>query len=140
MKGEDNMEQAQNFKAKIAGKEYTIVGKKSANHLNAVVDIVNNQLEQLNELAPELTYSDRSILMSVNAVSDQLAKEQQIVDLETEIESLKKQLNSMQAEKTQFKNNQSSSSHYSRRDQKKPKSNLFDESQRVSRQVPFERN
>lgn len=86
------MEEKQKFKATIAGKVYTIVGQKDSNHLQDVVDIVNNQLNQLSELAPELSYSDRSILMSVNAISDQLTKEAEIIKLEEEIKQLKNEL------------------------------------------------
>lgn len=111
------MERNLRFKAKIAGKEYTIVGQKSALHLNSVVDIVNNQLQQLTELTPELSNEDRSILMSINAISDQLIKEQQILELEEEIEQLK----------TQIESKQSARPNYSRRDQSN------------SQQVPYER-
>lgn len=117
------------FKATIAGKEYTIVGQKSPQHLNTVVDIVNNQLEQLMELAPELSTADRSILMSVNAISDQLIKEQHILELEKEIQTLK----------TQIDSKQSSRPNYSRRDQSSSQNELFGNKKNNSQQVPFER-
>lgn len=87
------MEEKNRYVAKIAGKEYVIVGNRSTKHLDSVVELVNQQLDQLSELAPELTYADRSVLMAVNAVSDQLAKEQEIMRLEKEVERLTAQLN-----------------------------------------------
>lgn len=116
------------FKAKIAGKDYTIVGQRSPQHLNTVVDLVNNQLEQLNELAPELSTADRSILMSINAISDQLLKEQQIIELEKEIESLRKQ----QQEKRSPQ--QSNEKGYNN-----TRSELFENNKERSRRVPFNR-
>ena len=82
------MDGKKRFKAKIAGKDYTIVGTLSATHLNTVVDLVNQQIEQLTELAPDLTNADRSILMAVNAVSDQLVKEKRIIELEAALAEL----------------------------------------------------
>lgn len=76
-------------KAKIAGKEYTIVAQRSSEHITAVVELVNQQLEQLKELDPSLSKEDRSILMAVNAMSDQLIKAERIIELEAEVEQLK---------------------------------------------------
>ena len=83
------MDGKKRFKAKIAGKDYTIVGSLSATHLDTVVDLVNQQIDQLTELAPELSNADRCVLMAVNAVSDQLQKEKKILELEAELEKLK---------------------------------------------------
>lgn len=117
------------FKAKIAGKDYTIVGQRSPQHLNTVVDLVNNQLEQLNELAPELSTADRSILMSINAISDQLLKEQQIIELEQEIEALRKE---QQVKRSPQQNNEKGHNGYTR-------SELFENNNNRQRKVPFNR-
>ena len=82
------MENKRRFRATIAGKEYTIVGNRSATHLNQVVELVNQQLDQLTELAPMMSQADRAVLMAVNAVSDQLVKEQRIAELEAELARL----------------------------------------------------
>lgn len=79
------MEEKRRFKAKINEKKYTIIGQKSAQHLNAVVDIVNQQLEQLASIDESLSVADRSILMAINAVSNQLSQEQRILDLEAQL-------------------------------------------------------
>lgn len=83
------MDEKRRVKVTIAGRPYTIVGSRSDQHLNAVVELVNTQLNQLNDLAPELSIADRSILMAINAVSDQLVKENRIMELEAELEALK---------------------------------------------------
>lgn len=83
------MDEKRRFKVMIAGRPYTIVGSRSDQHMNAVVELVNNQLSQLSELAPDLSIADHSILMAVNAVSDQLLKETKIMELEAELAELK---------------------------------------------------
>ncbi|MDO4774866.1 MAG: cell division protein ZapA [Aerococcaceae bacterium] len=75
------------YKALIAGQTYTIVGSRSEQHLDAVTALVNQQLHQLGELAPELSVADRCVLMALNAVSDQLVQEQRIVELEQQLQA-----------------------------------------------------
>ncbi len=84
-KGVYPMSNNKRFKAMIDNRQYTIVGDKSSQHMTAVIELVNQQLEQLKEIAPELSVVDRSVLMAVNAISDQLSKEQQIIELEEKI-------------------------------------------------------
>ncbi|HJF16485.1 MAG TPA: cell division protein ZapA [Globicatella sulfidifaciens] len=83
------MSEKRRFNVTIAGRPYTIVGERSNEHMEAVVELVNTQLSQLSELAPQLSIMDHSILMAVNAVSDQLVKEARIMELEAELEQLK---------------------------------------------------
>lgn len=82
------MTSKQRFKATIDGKQYIIVSDHSNEHILAVVDIINQQLNQLKELDPGLSKEDRSILMAINAVSDQLVKEDQIASLEEDLDTL----------------------------------------------------
>ena len=102
------MTQKQRYKAKIAGKEYVIVGQRSRQHMNAVVDLLNGQLEQLAELTPELSVADRSILMAINALSDQLVQERRLADLETQVQELEGQLD--QKKTSPIQKNQTNSS------------------------------
>ncbi|MGX7107383.1 cell division protein ZapA [Hutsoniella sourekii] len=83
------MSQKQRIKARINDKDYTIVGSKSQEHMNTVADIVNRQLDQLAQLDPSLSIVDRSILMAINAVSDQIDKEREIQALTQELDQLK---------------------------------------------------
>lgn len=84
------MQEKQRHQAKINGKEYTIVSQKSADHIHLVAKLVNQQLDHLSEMAPELTIIDRAILLAVNAVSDQVTKEERMISLEEELDKLKK--------------------------------------------------
>ena len=87
-KGVYSMSDNKRFKAMIDNRQYTIVGDKSSQHMTAVIELVNQQLDQLKEIAPELSVVDRSVLMAVNAISDQLSKEQQIIELEEQLAAL----------------------------------------------------
>lgn len=75
-------------KVTIDGDAYTVVGKYSTDHINVVVDIVNQQMRQLAEIDPTLSVKDRAILMAINAVSDQIVKENKILSLEEKINHL----------------------------------------------------
>lgn len=79
------MEEKYRYKAIIEGKTYTIVGHKSTQHLDAVVQVLNQQLEQLSHLDPSLTKEERAILMAINAISDQIIKEEQLMELEKQL-------------------------------------------------------
>ena len=70
----------------IDGREYTIVGQYSRAHIEAVTEVVNQQLSQLHALDPHLSTQDRALLMAINAISDQMIKEQTILDLEQQVE------------------------------------------------------
>lgn len=76
------MHSKRRVKVTIEGRDYTIIGRQSAQHIEAVVEIVNSQLEQLSQLDPNLSSTDKALLMAVNAVSDQLLKEQKLMEVE----------------------------------------------------------
>lgn len=92
------MTEKQSFQAQIAGKEYTIVGNKTPEHMKAVVDLVNQQLDQLSQISPELSFGDRYALMTVNAVSTQLDQEEEIMHLEEQIQELTEEVEQLKAE------------------------------------------
>lgn len=77
--------QKRRTKAIINGKEYTIVGDKSAAHVELVAEIINEQLEELNSLLTSLSKEEQAILMAVNAVSDQVKMQQELIALEEKI-------------------------------------------------------
>lgn len=83
------MNNKRRIKVTIDGRDYTIIGSQPAHHIEAVVEIVNNQLSQLAKLDPRLSSEDRALLMAVNAVSDQLLKEEKIMKLEMAFEQAK---------------------------------------------------
>lgn len=77
--------QKRRTKAIINGKEYTIVGDKSAAHVELVAETINEQLKELNSLSTSLSKEEQAILMAVNAVSDQVKMQQELIALEEKI-------------------------------------------------------
>ena len=59
------------FKATIDGKDYVLVGNGTVDHMQAVTDLLNEQLNQLKEAMPSLTEEQRAILIAFNAISKQ---------------------------------------------------------------------
>ncbi len=81
-------------KVVINGKEYTIVGDKSAAHIELVAETLNKQLKDLNALSSKLSKEEQAILVAVNAISGQIESHQQMIALEEKIKQLEKQKNS----------------------------------------------
>lgn len=71
----------------IDGKEYTIIGNKSAAHVQLVAQTINEQLEKLNQLSTSLTKEEKSILIAVNAVSDQIDRHKEMIAMEEQLEN-----------------------------------------------------
>ncbi|MDY4065161.1 MAG: cell division protein ZapA [Ligilactobacillus agilis] len=74
-------EQVRRFKVEIDGQTYTMIGKHSPEHMKAVVDTVEEQLNQIKEMMPSLSKEKAAILIALNAVSDQLEKQAQLNQL-----------------------------------------------------------
>ncbi|MFV0561038.1 MAG: cell division protein ZapA [Enterococcus sp.] len=83
------VQEKKRYKAVIAGEAYTIIGQESKRHMDMVVALVNDQLEEIKQLSPEINAEQASILMAINAISDQLKKQEQILKLEKQVEELK---------------------------------------------------
>ncbi|MGF2383703.1 cell division protein ZapA [Lentilactobacillus otakiensis] len=64
------------FKATIDGKDYVLVGKGTVDHMQAVTDLLNEQLKQLHEAMPTSTEEQRAILIAFNAISKQFEVEE----------------------------------------------------------------
>lgn len=78
-------------KVKIGNEEYTVISTYSNVHVNVATELLNEQLEQLEKLSPELDENKRVILLALNTVSKQIV-------LEQEIQRLNKQIKKMQIE------------------------------------------
>ncbi len=74
-------ENKRRFKVKIANEVYTIIGKAEPDHMAAVVKIVEEQLAEIKELMPSLNHEKAAILLAINAVSDQLYKQEELLKL-----------------------------------------------------------
>lgn len=90
-------ENKRRFKTIIAGKTYTIVGNKAPEHLAAVSELVNAQLEQIKVAAPALGREERGILVAVNAISDQITKQLEMEALLLKVAALEKALQETQS-------------------------------------------
>ncbi|MDT2596003.1 cell division protein ZapA [Enterococcus dongliensis] len=74
---------AQNrYKAIVAGQTYTIIGQESKQHMDMVTALVNEQLEEILSLSPEITPEKAAMLLAINAISDQLKKQGALIKLE----------------------------------------------------------
>ena len=65
-------EEKRRFKAVIGDKTYTIIGPGSEQHFITVTKLLNERLEQVKTLAPDLSAEDQAILVAFNSVSDQV--------------------------------------------------------------------
>lgn len=74
------------YKATIQGKDYTIVGTKSDTHMDVVIDTINQQLEQIKELSEKISNEEAAILVAVNAVSNQIEMQEEILSKENATE------------------------------------------------------
>ena len=80
------------YKAVIANQTYTIIGRETKHHMDIVTKPINEQLAELKQLSPQMDNEQAAILMAVNALSDQLKKQERILELEEETAELKKKM------------------------------------------------
>ncbi|UJF14643.1 cell division protein ZapA [Jeotgalibaca sp. MA1X17-3] len=88
------------FKTKIAGRNYTILAKKPAMHLQAVSEIVNSKIMQIKEAMPALDVEQRSVLVTINTISEMIEKQEEVEHLKEIITKLEK-INETQQKKIQ---------------------------------------
>ena len=83
---------AQNrYKAIVAGQTYTIIGQESKQHMDMVTALVNEQLNEIMSLSPGITQEKATMLLAINAVSDQLRKQEALMKLEKQQNTLEGQ-------------------------------------------------
>ena len=83
---------AQNrYKAIFAGQTYTIIGQESKQHMDMVTALVNEQLNEIMSLSPGITQEKATMLLAINAVSDQLKKQEALMKLEKQQNTLEGQ-------------------------------------------------
>ncbi|MFT9372461.1 cell division protein ZapA [Liquorilactobacillus hordei] len=78
------------FRAKIAGENYTIIGNSTDEHMDTVVSLVEEQFEEIQKLMPGLSKERAAVLLAINAISDQLYKEEEIEKLRALLDSREK--------------------------------------------------
>jgi cell division protein ZapA len=84
-------QQKSRYKAVIDNQSYTIIGHKSREHMDAVCKLVNTQLTELKEISPQMDNEQAAILLAINALSDQLDKQDQLLKLQKEQDKFRKQ-------------------------------------------------
>ncbi|CAM3033407.1 cell division protein ZapA [Lactiplantibacillus plajomi] len=72
------------FKAEIDGKTYTIIGTASDRHMQTVTRMMNEQIDELKKLAPNLSDQQVATLLAFNAISDQVDKQAELLKMQTE--------------------------------------------------------
>lgn len=77
------------YKAVIADHTYTIIGQESKQHMDLVTKLVNEQLAEIKHISPQTDDEQASVLLAINAISDQLKKQEQVMKLEQEVAELK---------------------------------------------------
>ncbi|HAQ7364392.1 TPA: cell division protein ZapA [Enterococcus faecium] len=80
------------YKGVIANQTYTIIGRETKHHMDIITKLINEQLAELKQLSPQMDNEQAAILMAVNALSDQLKKQERILELEEETAELKKKM------------------------------------------------
>ncbi|MFV0557940.1 MAG: cell division protein ZapA [Enterococcus sp.] len=77
------------YKAVIDNQSYTIIGRENSTHMDVVTKLVNEQLNEIKKLSSQIDNEQAAILLSVNAISDQLKKQHEILVLKKQNEELK---------------------------------------------------
>ncbi|WP_318765844.1 cell division protein ZapA [Lactiplantibacillus carotarum] len=72
------------FKAEIDGHTYTIIGTASDRHMQTVTRMMNEQIEQLKKLAPDLSDQEVATLLAFNAISDQVDKQAELLKMQAD--------------------------------------------------------
>ena len=84
------------YKMTIGEKTYTIIGNESKEHMQVVEQIVQTQLTVLLALSDDITIEQASILLAVNAISDQVNFKEQMLQMEQYCHTLEKKIQRME--------------------------------------------
>lgn len=79
-------ERKRRFKVEIDGEEFTIIGKSTPEHMNAVMEVANQELATIKKMMPSLSEKKAALLLAINAVSDQLDKQEELDKLKAQLD------------------------------------------------------
>ena len=79
------------YKAVIANQSYTIIGEETSQHMDRVTRLLNEQLQEIRQMAPQTSQEEAAILLAVNAISDQLKKQEELLTIREKMIGLKEQ-------------------------------------------------
>ncbi|BDP50710.1 cell division protein ZapA [Enterococcus faecium] len=80
------------YKAVIANQTYTIIGRETKHHMDIVTKLFIRTALYFGWISSQMDNEQAAILMAVNALSDQLKKQERILELEEETAELKKKM------------------------------------------------
>lgn len=89
----------------IDNEEYTVISNYSNRHVNAATELLNDEIEQLKKLVPELDDKKRAILLALNTVSKQIVLEQEVQRLNKQLKRLQIEAQSQQTGSRQVSKN-----------------------------------
>ncbi|MEN2442427.1 cell division protein ZapA [Leuconostoc fallax] len=87
------------YRATLGGKQYTISGAASLAHFRATEKLVNQQFEQIKVISPQLNRFDQSMLLTFNALSDELYKQNELEKLQDKVSELQEEIKNLKANK-----------------------------------------
>jgi cell division protein ZapA len=70
--------------------------------MEIVTKLVNDQVAEIKNLVPKTSTEQAAMLEAINAVSDQLKKQTEVLSLQKEVEELKKQVTELEEVKTKL--------------------------------------
>lgn len=76
------------FKTVIDGRPYTIVGRKSQEHMRTVTELINDELSELKKVTRNLDNEERAVLLAINAKSEQLEMQKRVIELEEQLNNM----------------------------------------------------
>ena len=79
------------YKAVINNQTYTIIGHESSQHMDMVTKLVNDQLKEIKGLSASINTEEAAILLAINAIIDQLKKQEELLKLQKKNRELKAQ-------------------------------------------------
>lgn len=71
-------ENKRRFKVEIDGEQFTIIGKSTPEHMDAVMEVAKHELATIKKMMPSLSEKKAALLLAINAVSDQLEKQEEL--------------------------------------------------------------
>ncbi len=89
------------YKANIAGESYTIIGNETKEHMDVVTEIANRQLEEIKRLS-SVNLEQAAVLLAINAISDQVTKQEQLLVYERLMEEYKIKLEKVDEQKNEI--------------------------------------
>lgn len=66
------------FKLNIAGKNYVVIGDSTPEHMQTVARLTDEQLKEIMHSLPQIKREDAAVLLALNAVSDQIKKQNEL--------------------------------------------------------------